>query len=192
MMQPLNTLTSILLALLVHTAWAADLPATASGEPAAAPAATTSAAQQLLTLELSDERGKKWAFSQWKGRVLVVNFWATWCVPCKAEIPEFSRLNTAWQKKNVQFVGIAIDKRENVQAFVDKIKISYPQLIDDGQMMQQLRALGNAMQGLPFTLIINRQGEIVERRLGSLETKELETLLKTVTAQPRKTTGGKG
>ncbi|MDR1888827.1 MAG: TlpA family protein disulfide reductase [Zoogloeaceae bacterium] len=178
-MKRLATLTGILLALFVPlTALAADAPA-------------ASAVKQLLALELPDEQGKKIAIRQWKGRVLVVNFWATWCAPCKAEIPEFSRLHTAWQKKGVQFVGIAIDKRENVQVFVDEIKVSYPQLIDNGKMMQSLRALGNDMQGLPFTLLIDKKGELLARHLGSMETKELEALLKTATARPRKAAGGK-
>lgn len=189
MMKLFARLTCILLALSAplysHATWAADAPAPASAS------ANPTAVQQLLALELPDEQGKKQAFSQWKGRVLVVNFWATWCPPCKAEIPEFSRLHTAWQKKNVQFVGIAIDKRENVQAFVDKIKVSYPQLIDNGEMMQQLRALGNDTQGLPFTLIIDRKGEITARLLGGVKTAELEALLKTATAQPRKAKSGK-
>ncbi|GHU42445.1 thioredoxin [Betaproteobacteria bacterium] len=180
MMKYLARLSCLLALFASLTTWAAD-----------APAPSANAVQQLLALELPDEQGKKFAFSQWKGRVLVVNFWATWCAPCKAEIPEFSRLNTKWQKKNVQFVGIAIDKRENVQAFVDKIKVSYPQLIDNGQMMQALRALGNEMQGLPFTLVIGGKGEILARRLGTLDTQELEVLLKTATAQPDKAKSGK-
>jgi hypothetical protein len=79
-----------------------------------------------------------------------------------------------------------------VQAFVDKIKVSYPQLIDNGEMMQQLRALGNDTQGLPFTLIIDRKGEITARLLGGVKTAELEALLKIATAQqPRKAKSGK-
>lgn len=181
-MKQLASLTCLLLAL------AAPLYTTAT---LAADAPAAAAVKQLLALELPDQQGKKFAFSQWKGRVLVINFWATWCAPCKAEIPEFSRLNTEWQKKNVQFVGIAIDKAENVQAFVDKVKISYPQLIDNGQLMQLLRALGNAMQGLPFTLVIDQKGEVLARHLGDFETKELERLLKTATTQPEKVASGK-
>jgi thiol-disulfide isomerase/thioredoxin len=136
------------------------------------------AAQQLLTLELPDERGKKMALRQWQGNVLVINFWATWCPPCKEEIPVFSRLHATWRKKGVQFVGIAMDNRANVQAFVDKAKVSYPQLIGDDRVLSRLGDLGNDTQGLPFTLITNRRGEIFARRLGVVNASELEELLR--------------
>jgi thiol-disulfide isomerase/thioredoxin len=177
-------LTGLTGALFVLSVLFAHAALAAAPTSAAAPVASE-AVQQLLTLELQNERGKKMAFRQWRGRVLVINFWATWCPPCKAEIPAFSRLHTAWKKKGAQFVGIAIDNSENVQAFVDKTKVSYPQLIDDGQMMQRLRALGDNTQGLPFTLVINRRGEVVERRMGVMDAKALEALLAAETAAPQ-------
>jgi thiol-disulfide isomerase/thioredoxin len=143
-----------------------------------ASASAGTAAQQLLALELPDEHGKKMTFRQWRGKVLVINFWATWCPPCKAEIPDFSRLHETWRPEGVQFVGIALDNRANVRAFVDKVKVSYPQLIGDDRVLARLGDLGNATQGLPFTLIIDRQGNIVARRVGGVAPRELEDLLR--------------
>lgn len=132
---------------------------------------------QLLKLSLPDAQGQQTALSQWQGRILVVNFWATWCPPCKREMPAFSRLQQKFGEKGVQFVGIAVDNAENVQKFSQTSPVSYPLLIGGNQASQLTRDLGNSHMGLPFTLIIGRQGQIFAYKLGELPETQLEQLL---------------
>jgi thiol-disulfide isomerase/thioredoxin len=114
---------------------------------------TANAAARLLSLTLPDLEGKPQALSQWKGKVLVVNFWATWCPPCKEEMPEFSRLNKEFSPNGVQFVGISIDTAEKVLAFSKETPVSYPLLISNLDSLDLASDLGNRAKGLPFTII---------------------------------------
>jgi thiol-disulfide isomerase/thioredoxin len=105
---------------------------------------------------------------QWRGRVLVVNFWATWCPPCLEEIPEFVRLQARLQAKGLQFVGIAIDDVDKVRAFAQAHGINYPILVGDLQAMELARLAGNTRGGLPYTLVIDRQGRVGSQHYGGL------------------------
>src|SRR4051812_32339137 len=84
------------------------------------------AVDSLLNQTLPDAQGKPQALSQWKGKTLVVNFWATWCAPCVQEMPELSALQMEVASKDIQILGIGIDSAENIREFSAKYKISYP------------------------------------------------------------------
>lgn len=153
----------------------------ASTDPSAAPA-TTSQAQHtalnsLLSLELADTSGARQPLAQWKGKIMVLNFWATWCPPCRKEIPAFSAMSGKYRDKGVQFVGISIDTPTNVRDFQREHRVGYPLLIAEPSVVQLTESLGNAAQGLPFTVIVDKTGVISRVKVGMLSEDDLDTTL---------------
>ncbi len=139
-----------------------------------------SALNRLHSLELPDTQGRRQALSQWRGRVLVVNFWATWCPPCLREIPGFGRMSEKHGAKGVQFVGIGVDDGDKVRYFSQKNAIPYPILIGDMDLFQLTGDLGNPSGALPFTLILDRQGKVAFLREGMLDEQKLDSVLQTL------------
>ena len=138
------------------------------------PAAPESVAvAALLAQEMPDASGKASALSQWKGKPLVVNFWATWCAPCVDEMPELNALQTEIAAKNIQVVGIGIDSADNIAKFADKYKISYPLYVAGTGATALLRQFGNQSGGLPFTVLIGNDGAVKKMYLGSIKFDEL-------------------
>lgn len=135
---------------------------------------TADAPSRLLALSLPDLNGQSQSLSQWKGKVLVVNFWATWCPPCKEEMPEFSRINAKYALNGVQFVGISVDSAEKVAAFRKEIEISYPLLISNLDALDLSSDLGNRAKALPFTVVLRRDGNPQQVKLGKFATPDLE------------------
>jgi thiol-disulfide isomerase/thioredoxin len=138
------------------------------------------AGKVLLATTLENLRGEKQSLSQWQGKVLVVNFWATWCPPCLKEIPEFIRLQERYGSKGVQFVGLAIDDKVKVLGFVGQMGINYPVLMAEMEGLALARTAGNRLGGLPFTVIIDRQGKAARVELGVLDEKKLVPVLDTL------------
>lgn len=97
---------------------------------------------------------------EWDGKVVVLNFWATWCPPCRAETPAFVELQEKYAAAGVQFVGVAIDEKSKVQDFIDTYGVNYPILVGDQQAVEIAKGYGNRFGALPYTVIINRQGDI--------------------------------
>lgn len=128
----------------------------------------------LRSARLTDLSGKPRWLSEWGGRILVVNFWATWCPPCREEIPALVRARDKLFSSGVEFVGIAIDHAVKVSEFARIIQISYPLLIADAFGLDLVRKLGNPTGGLPFTLVLDRQGEVVHRNLGAVTQEQIE------------------
>ena len=110
----------------------------------------------LLQLALPDVDGREQRLDQWKGKVLVVNFWATWCEPCREEMPEFVKAQAALGSKGLQFVGIGIDQPSKIRQFGQDLKINYPSLVGGYGALDLSETLGNKIKALPFTLIIGR------------------------------------
>lgn len=125
-------------------------------------------ARWLWQEALSDERGTRQPFSQWSGYLLVVNFWASWCPPCVEELPELQQLQQLFLNKNVQVLGIAIDKAESVAEFRAKTGVSFPLLLADASGLAWSQRLGNQAGGLPYTLIIDQAGRIQYRHAGRI------------------------
>jgi len=135
------------------------------------------AAQVLLAASLADLDGKLQPLAQWRGKVMVVNFWATWCPPCLKEIPEFVRLQQRYGDKGVQFLGLAIDDPINVANFVAQQKMNYPVLMAEKQGLTLARDAGNRLGGLPFTVIIDKHGRTAKVELGVLDEAKLAPVL---------------
>ncbi|MFA7605054.1 MAG: TlpA disulfide reductase family protein [Rhodocyclaceae bacterium] len=145
-----------------------------SAPPALDSQAAASAGATLLALTLPDLDGVAQPLSQWQGKIIVVNFWATWCPPCIKEIPDFVEASHRHADAPVQFVGISLDKPEAVTQFRERFDIPYPLLIGTQATLGLAKEFGNTAGALPFTVIINRRGEVAEVKLGTLNTEELE------------------
>ena len=143
----------------------------------ASPASGTGEGTPLFNLTLQSTNGDKQSLAQWRGKVLAVNFWATWCAPCREEMPEFSRISEAYATKGVQFVGIGIDSVDNVQKFSNEMRVAYPLLVGENDAMQASAAVGNKLMALPFTAILNRRGTVTQTKLGKMEARELKEAL---------------
>lgn len=135
-------------------------------------------AEAIFATSLPDIEGENQAISQWRGNVLVVNFWATWCAPCQEEIPEFIEMQETYGDQGLLFIGIAIDREEMVVAFSEDFGINYPVLIESPGAASLLEATGNPQAALPYTLVISRNGEIVETFLGRVHQEKLEKVFK--------------
>ncbi len=120
----------------------------------------------LLGISLPDSKGLEHPLGQWKGKVLVVNFWATWCVPCREEMPQFVKAQREFGDRGLQFVGIAIDQPDKVDAFAAEIGLNYPALIGGLGAMELSKTLGNGIGALPFTVIVDRSGRVATRSWG--------------------------
>ncbi len=131
----------------------------------------------LLAAQFMGLDDKPQALGQWRGKVLVVNFWATWCAPCREEIPWFIKLQDQYAPRGVQFVGLAIDQKERVVPYARDIGINYPVLVGGLDSMEFARQVGNRRGVLPFTLVIDRKGKVVAAEIGILKPEKLEILL---------------
>lgn len=115
--------------------------------------------------------------SEWDGKILVINFWATWCPPCIKEIPMFMELQTKYADNGLQFIGISLDNsRQQVLDFVKIHGINYPILGGD-ETFTVTQKFGNTSGAIPFTVIINRNGYIVSRYLGEMSQHKAQELI---------------
>jgi thiol-disulfide isomerase/thioredoxin len=135
------------------------------------------AAAALASLTLPDPAGKDQRLDQWRGKVLVVNFWATWCAPCREEMPEFIKAQQQYGAKGLQFVGIAVDQPDKVEQFAKEIGLNYPALIGGFGAMELSRTLGNDKMALPFTIVVDRAGTVVHTQLGELKPAKLQSIV---------------
>ncbi len=127
----------------------------------------------LLDVAFSDLSGMPHDLKEWKGKILVVNFWATWCAPCRQETPEFSRLQDEYGERGLQFVGIAIDEVEAVDSFRQSIPINYPVLIGDTGGADYAFRLGNYLNVLPFSAVFDRNGILTATHPGAFSRQQV-------------------
>ena len=142
------------------------------------PKPETGAYRRLLATSLPDNSGKLQPLAQWQGKTLVINFWATWCPPCREEMPALSRLQTKHAANGVQVVGIALDNADNVARFSTQSPTRYPLLIGDSNTSELTRALGNVQLALPYTVVFGPEGDTRLTRLGLVSEDELESVLR--------------
>ncbi len=137
------------------------------------PAAVTS----ILAARWPDLEGTPRALGDWRGQVLVVNYWATWCVPCREEMPIFVKMQAKYREKGLIFVGVAIDQPAKAAAFAKELGINYPILIGSLVSIEQTKAVGNRVSALPFTLVFDRQGRLVANHLGGITEQQLDAIV---------------
>lgn len=126
-----------------------------------------------IVIELPDITGKQRSISEWQGKIRIINFWATWCPPCLEEIPEFIKLQDEYKDNNLQFIGIAIEDKIAVEQYLNSIAINYPMLIAGEEGIALAQQLGNIVNAVPFTLIMNQQGQIIHRQAGELSREKI-------------------
>jgi thiol-disulfide isomerase/thioredoxin len=135
-----------------------------SPRPDPDPAAPDLAAQMALPFDDADGAPRRLA--DWKGLVLVVNFWATWCPPCVAEMPDLQRIQAEYAGRGAALVGVGIDSAIRIREFRDRHAIGFPLLVAGMGGSDLGRALGNRAGVLPYTVLLSRGGAIVERHTG--------------------------
>jgi len=138
--------------------------------------------EAVLATVLPDLDGRDTPLAQWRGKVLVVNFWATWCAPCREEMPQFVAVQTRDAAKGVQFVGIAVDQVDKVRDYVKEVHINYPVLIGGFGAIELSKTLGNELAALPFTIVVDKRGGVAHTQLGQLKPTQLDELLKSLLA----------
>ena len=116
--------------------------------------------------------------NKYKGKIIVLNFWATWCPPCREEMPELSQLYAEYKNKNVVVLGVAIDELGLVKEFSQNSPVNYPLFVAEDEGMNLGGKLGNDKDVLPYTVIINKDGLVVETYFGRINKALLETSLR--------------
>lgn len=129
----------------------------------------------LFAASFPDLAQKTVALADYRGKPLIVNFWARWCAPCRDEIPELRAVWQANRAKGLTVVGIGLeDNQPSVHDFVKAYEMDYPVLLAKAQGIELMKALGNARAGLPFTLAVDRQGKVVMHKLGKASRADIE------------------
>lgn len=136
-------------------------------------AATASDVAPLWAAQFKDLGGKPLAMASLRGKPVVVNFWATWCGPCKEEMPDFQRVSASPAGKKAQIVGIGIDSAANMQAYAQQLGINYLLLEGGASGLDILAAAGDKPRALPFTIVLDAAGKPVFSRLGKVSFDEL-------------------
>ncbi|MCH8556573.1 MAG: TlpA family protein disulfide reductase [Balneolia bacterium] len=127
---------------------------------------------------LTDMEGNPFTLSEQRGKIVVLNIWATWCPPCREEIPDFMELQAEFQADDVLFLGVSIDQEgwEIVEPFVNEMQINYPQVVDDGTVVDRF----GPIMGVPMTFLINREGYVEGYAPGMLHKERLQPILESI------------
>jgi peroxiredoxin len=129
----------------------------------------------LFAASLADQHNQMVALADFRGKPLIVNFWARWCVPCREEIPELRAVAKDHRARGLTVIGIGLEENTPaVQDFIKAYEMDYRLLFAQSQGIELMKAIGNSRAGLPFTLAIDRQGQIVMHKLGKVSRAELE------------------
>jgi len=136
-----------------------------------------SGAATLLAQRFRNLDGTMRRLTEWRGRVIVCNFWATWCAPCREEIPILIAAQHKYALKSVQIVGIGIDQVSKIVQFAESMNIGYPLLVAEAEAVDTMKQLGNQQGGLPFTVVLDRQGTVARTQLGAFREGDLDRIL---------------
>ena len=128
-------------------------------------------------IALTDLNGQTRTLADWQGKLLLVNFWATWCAPCIDEMPLLVEAQARYGARGLQVLGPAFDETEPVRAMVKRLRINYPVSADLAQADAAARALGNDSGMLPYTVLISRDGRVLKTVLGGLTREQIDTLV---------------
>jgi thiol-disulfide isomerase/thioredoxin len=159
-----------------------SMSATPGTEPATTAAAPEAKVPDVLpAIELADRDGKKRKLSDWAGQPVMVNFWATWCGPCRREIPLLNKVHAERAKQKVEIIGIAVDFRDDVLAYADKTPISYPLLIGEEDGLAAVQAFG-MQPNFPFTVFADSKQRLVALKIGELHQEDIDLILDRVMA----------
>jgi thiol-disulfide isomerase/thioredoxin len=157
-------------------------PVAAPSSPPPATEQETKVPEMRPLFSLKDQNDRLRSISEWDGKSLVINFWATWCAPCRREIPMLRQLHAKRAAQNIEVIGIAVDFRDNVLAYIKEVQIDYPLLIGEQDGLDAASAFGLGSMGFPFTVFTDNAGHIVAAHLGELHPDQADLILDTVVA----------
>ena len=146
-------------------------------QPAAAAPAEHATPDRLPEFTLTDQDGNARSIQSWPGKSLIINFWATWCAPCRREIPLLKKIQDEHEASGFQVVGIAVDFRDDVLKYAQEIGIDYPLLIGEQDGLEAISKFGISAAGFPFSVFTDSQSRIVLTHLGEIDEKEAEILI---------------
>jgi thiol-disulfide isomerase/thioredoxin len=157
-------------------------PVAESTENSATVADTAPGAEGIINFSLDDIDGNKRQLSEWQGKARLVNFWATWCAPCRREIPLLKKTQEIHAVDNVQIIGIAVDFRDAVIAYAEDAQFNYPILVGQEDAMAAAESSGVDLIGLPFTLVIAPTGELLKAHIGEIVEAHIDKIIEVFTA----------
>lgn len=157
---------------------AATAPTVQTPAPAIAPALTL--ASTVPEFKLTDREGQLRSLKDWSGQALIVNFWATWCAPCRREIPLLQQIARERAAAGFQVIGIAVDFRDKVLEYADQMQIEYPLLIGEQDALDAATAFGVEAVGFPFTIFSDARGRVIAMHMGELTAGEAKLILDVV------------
>ncbi len=142
--------------------------------------AQDSAIEEFFKQELRSPSGEIHQTANWRGKILVINYWASWCPPCVEEMPELVRSQTKYATKNVLFVGIGVDSPPNIREFLSKTPVNYPIVLGGLEGSNWAKSMGNPSSGLPFTVIVNEKGANIKSKISKITEAELSSWIDSV------------
>ena len=148
-----------------------------SSAPSANPQQVQVSAGAIYAASFPDMAGVPQSLGRWQQKLLVINFWATWCGPCKEEMPILSKLQQKYALRGLQIIGIAADSHSNVGNFLKKNLVAYPLFPDEVHAIDFSRRLGNGAGLLPHTVIVAPGGGAVHTQLGAIDEVEFEAII---------------
>ncbi len=132
---------------------------------------------RLDDIAIPDLTGRSQSLQQWQGKLVLVNFWATWCPPCREEIPLFLSLRKKYSAAGFEVVGISVDDVSKVMQYRDAMRIDYPLLNGQQEGMSLMASLGNRTGGLPYSVFFDRKGNVIDLKSGAYQQHELVKLI---------------
>ncbi|SPB17292.1 redoxin [Caballeronia novacaledonica] len=144
---------------------------------AATTPASGNAVDQLWKATPPGASGTSVPLASFKGKPVVVNFWASWCGPCVKEMPALSAMQRDYEKKGIKFIGLGVDSEKNINDFLKKVQVAYPVYVTGFGGADLARSFGNNAGGLPFTVVIDAKGQIRSTKLGEIDPAELKRTL---------------
>ncbi len=148
-------------------------PARSSAEAPAADRTAGDPLDSLWSLSLARPEGGELVMATLRGKPLLINFWATWCPPCVRELPEIDRFHREFGPRGWQVLGLAIDGPTPVREFLTRVKIGFPVALAGLEGTELVHRLGNPQGGLPFSVMIDGAGRVLQRKLGETHFEEL-------------------
>ena len=147
-----------------------------SDAPASPPVAEgTALPGRQIAITLPDLEGNARSLADWQGEARLVNFWATWCAPCRREIPLLK--DTQAKHDDLQVIGIAVDRRDAVLEYAETAEFNYPILIGQDEAIAAAEDAGVPFVGLPFTLVISAEGDLVKTHMGEIVAEQVEQIV---------------
>ena len=144
------------------------------------PQSNVAPADWVFELSFPDAEGKQIGMSAVRGKFTMINFWATWCPPCVEEMPELSRFHEEMSPTGVHVIGLAVDAPSNVREFLSSRRFSYPRLITGASGTELAKRLGNAIDALPYTVLIDDKGAVLKQKVGRIREEEMKSWISQV------------